>query len=139
MTKTSLICSTCTLICTVVCVCVCVCVVSTTSTLCHFSTAAGAPVFMTAVQENATAIRVIWFTTNPPKNTIGYRIYYRGPTNDSVDVDDALANTHVLTDLKNNESYTIFIASKSNHLPSERLVASPVFLGQLLIILCHES
>ena len=90
---------------------------------------------MTAIQEGATIIRVIWFTTNSPRNVIGYRIYYRGPTNDSVDVDDPQANTHLLTGLKNNASYTIFIVSKSIHLPSERLESEPVNLGKTLMLM----
>ena len=100
-----------------------------------FYSAAEAPVFMTGAQEGATSIRVYWFTTNPPRNVIGFRIYYRGPTNGSVDVDDPQAITHLLTGLKNNASYTIFIVSKSNHLPSERLESEPVKLGKTLMLM----
>ena len=85
---------------------------------------------MTAVQESPTSIHVIWVTNNPPKKTIGFRIYYRGGSTGFVDIDDPLVNSHVLSGLKNNASYVISIASRSNHLPSERLETGPIHLGK---------
>ena len=103
----------------------------------HLFTHAAAvpPGFMTGVQESATSVLIVWFTPNPLDNVIGYRIYYRGPTNDTVDVDDPQTNTHLLTGLRNNASYTVFIVSKSIHLPSKRLQNfNPINLGKTVII-----
>ena len=83
-----------------------------------------------AVQLGPTSIHVIWATVPIPRDTIGFRIYYRGPVTGSVDVDDIETRNFVLTGLKNNATYTVSIAAKSVKLPSERVQADPVKLGE---------
>lgn len=85
--------------------------------------------YVIAIPQGPTSIRVIWATPQPVKKVIGFRIYYEGPTTGSVDIDDALVNTYFLTGLRNNATYTVSIAGKSNFLPSERIQANPVDLG----------
>ena len=88
------------------------------------------PLHLSAFQDSPTSIHVYWVKAQPIKKTIGYRIYYRGGSNGSVDIDDAQVNNIVLNGLRNNASYTVSIVGKSMHLPSERLEISPIHLGE---------
>ncbi|CAI8033639.1 hypothetical protein GBAR_LOCUS18975, partial [Geodia barretti] len=86
------------------------------------------PLYVLAVPFGPTSVHVIWGTIQPLKRTLGYRIYYRGPTNGSVDIEDPNVNNWVITGLKNNGTYRVFVAGKSNHLPSERQESNLVHL-----------
>ena len=88
------------------------------------------PVHLSAVQESPTSIYVNWVMLRPMKKAIGYRLFYRGGSNGSVDIDDVQVNDFVLTGLKNNASYTVSLIAKSMHLPSERLETDPMHLGE---------
>ena len=90
------------------------------------------PLYVLAVPFGPTSVHVIWGTIQPLKRTLGYRIYYRGPTNGSVDIEDPDVNNWVITGLKNNGTYRVFVAGKSNHLPSERQESNLVHLGDSL-------
>ena len=83
-----------------------------------------------AVQEGPTSIRVIWGTSQDPKKVIGFRVYYQGATDGSVDIDDVSINQYLLNGLRNSATYTISIVGKSKHLPSSRIEAAPVDLGE---------
>ena len=95
----------------------------------HYSDAE-TPVYVLAIPFGPTAIHVIWATVQPLKKTVGYRIHYSGPTNGSEDVDGPDTKNFVLTGLKNNGTYRVAIAAKSKQLPSGRIQANPVLLGQ---------
>ena len=74
-----------------------------------------------AVQEGPTGIRVSWVPPTPLGDTTGYRIYYSGGNNGSVDVRGGSRDSHLLTDLQDGASYTISIMGTSEHLPSNRM------------------
>ena len=93
-------------------------------------TVAENPVHLSAVQESPTSIYVSWVMLRPMKKVIGYRLFYRGGSNGSVDIDDVQVNDFVLTGLKNNASYVVSLVAKSMHLPSERLETDPMHLGE---------
>ena len=91
------------------------------------------PLYVLAVPFGPTSVHVIWGTKQPlKKKTLGYRIYYRGPTNGSVDIEDSGVNDWVITGLKNNGTYRVFVAGKSRHLPSQRQESNLVHLGESL-------
>lgn len=77
----------------------------------------------------------MWGTVQPLEMTTGYRIYYQGPTNGSVDLEDPRTRDYVLTGLKNNATYTVSIVGKSVHLRSDHQYANPIHLGQSYIIM----
>ena len=105
-------------------------ILSTKYSFITYTTDAEDPLHLSAIQESPTTIHVYWITARPIKRTIGYRIYYRGATNGTVDIDDPEVDNFVLTGLKNNATYTVYLAGKSKHLPSERLEANPTHLGE---------
>ena len=71
-----------------------------------------------------------WTPPSHLDNTIGYRIYYSGGSNGSVDVSDGLSSYYLLTGLQNGESYTISIVGLSIHLPSELAESVTLNLGE---------
>ena len=84
--------------------------------LCLFSVAS-APTNLMAVQEGPTGIRVSWVPPTPLGDTTGYRIYYSGGSNGSVDVRGGSRDSRLLTDLQDGASYNISIMGTSEHLP----------------------
>ena len=80
---------------------------------------ASAPSNLTTVQDGLTSIQVSWSPPTPLGVTTGYRIYYRGATNENVDVSGGSTDNHLLTDLQNGETYNITIVGISQHLYSE--------------------
>ena len=89
------------------------------------------------VQESPTTVHVFWNPPDPASDTIGYQIYYTGPTNGSIPADDVNFNNKFITDLINGETYHISVAGKSAHLESEPVVAynSPIVLGTFTVII----
>ena len=86
-----------------------------------------------AVQEGPTGIRVSWTPPTPLGNTTGYRIYYSGDSNGSVDVSGGSTDNHLLIGLQNGDSYTISIMGTSEHLPSDRVdYPNSIALSELL-------
>ena len=71
------------------------------------------PLYVLATQSGSTSIHVIWGTVQPLRKTVGYRVYYYGPTSGSVDIDDPSSRECILTGLMNNGAYTVFVAAKS--------------------------
>ena len=82
---------------------------------------ASAPTDLMAVQEGPTGIRVSWTPPTPLGDTTGYRIYYSGGSNGSVNVSGGSTEHHLLTGLQNGASYTISIVGTSEHFPSEEV------------------
>ena len=82
------------------------------------------------VQEGLTSIRVSWSPPTPLGDTTGYRICYSGGNNGSEDISDGSTDNYLLTGLQNGEIYTISIMATSQHLPSERVAADMVTLGE---------
>ena len=97
------------------------------------------PLYVLAVPLGPTSVHVIWGTVQPLKKTLGYRIYYRGSTRGSVDVDDPDVKNYILTGLRNNGTYTVSVAGKSRHLPSQRQESNPVLLGEPVTIILAMS
>lgn len=92
------------------------------------------PLNLSAIQEGPTSLRIYW--VKPViKRTIGYRIYYSGGSTGHVDIDDPQVDNYLLTGLKNNVTYHISIAGRSNHLPSYRLNYTTQ-LGKTIIVYC---
>ena len=86
---------------------------------------------MTAVQENATSIRVAWTPPSPLGDTIGYRISFTGGgTSGSFNVSGPTANQKTLTNLNNGGTYSIIIVATSTVLVSENVATTAVPLGK---------
>ena len=86
-----------------------------------------------AVQEGPTGIRGSWTPPTPLGDTTGYRVYYSGGSNGSVDVSGGYTDNHLLTGLQNEASYTISIVGTSEHLPSDRVdYPNSIPLGEFL-------
>ena len=81
--------------------------------------AASVPTNLMAVQESPTGIRVSWTPPTPLGDTTGYRIYYSGGSNHSVDVSDGFTDNYLLTNLHNGATYTISIVAISEHFFSD--------------------
>ena len=79
---------------------------------------ASPPSDVTAVQDGPTSIRVSW---TPSSDATGYRIQYEGSggDRDSVIVDGGSSNNHLLTGLERETTYTVYIVTTSQRLPSE--------------------
>ena len=90
---------------------------------------ASAPTNLTAVQEGPTGIRVSWTPPTPLGDTTGYRIYYNGSSNGSVDVSGGSTDNDILSGLQNGANYTISIVGTSVHFPSEEVEVN-VSLGK---------
>lgn len=85
-----------------------------------------------AVQEGPTGIRVSWTPPTPLGDTNRYRIYYSGGSSGSVNVNGGSKDNHLVIDLQNGATYTIFIMGKSKHFPSEHVdFPSSISLGEL--------
>ena len=80
-----------------------------------------------ADQEGPTAIQVSWIPPTLLENITGYRIFYSGG---SEDVSGGSKNKHLLTGLRNGDSYSISLVATSQHLPSEHTTAVMVMLGE---------
>ena len=84
------------------------------------------------VQEGLTSIRVSWSPPTPLGDTTGYRIYYSGVSNGSVDVSDGSIDNYLLTGLQNGESYTISIVATLQHLLSESVEVIVIGLSKFV-------
>ena len=94
---------------------------------------ASAPTNLMAVQEGLTGIRVCWTPPTPLGDTTGYKIYYSGGSNGSVDVSDGSTDNYLLTGLRNGTSYNIFIVGTSEHVFSEEMeYPNSIKLSELL-------
>ena len=120
-----------------------------------FSPVASAPTGLTAVQEGPTGIRVSWTPPTPLGNTTGYRIYssdgssgyddidssgyYSDGSSGSEDVTGGSTDNLLLTDLQSGATYDICIVGTSDHLPSDIVKYSNVFisLGKHIILSFH--
>ena len=98
-----------------------------------FPPVASAPTNLTTVQEGPTGIRASWTPPTPLGNTTGYRIYYSGGSNGSVDVSGGSTYNHLLTGLQNGAKYTIFIVAMSEHFFSNKVESlKNITLSELL-------
>ena len=100
-----------------------------------FPPVASAPTTLMAVQEGHTGIRVSWTPTTSLGGTGGYRIYYSGGSNGSVNVSDGSIDSYLVGSLQNGANYTICIVGTSKHFFSEE-VKKPnnITLSELLIL-----
>ncbi len=92
-------------------------------------TAATPPTNLWAVPERPTGIHVFWTPPTPLGYTTGYRIYYRGGSNGSVDVSGGSTDYHTLTGLQNGANYIISIVGTSEHFFSAEVEVT-VSLGE---------
>ena len=83
-----------------------------------------------AVHEGLTNVRVSWSPPSPLGDTTGYRISYSGGSSGSVNVSDGSTNTHTLTGLVNEASYTISIVGTSQHYYSDAIHHLNIGLGK---------
>jgi len=93
-----------------------------------FPPVASAPTDLIADQEGLTTIRVSWTPPTSLENITGYRIYYSGGSNGSVDVNDSSTDKYLLNDLQNGATYTIVIVSTSEHFLSGK-VEQPISIA----------
>ena len=72
-----------------------------------------------------TSALVTWDPPFPPNQTVGYQVYYTGPTNGSVtaDVFGAQTGSTTVTGLLNGGVYSFSVAGKSVHFESERVAS----------------
>ena len=72
-----------------------------------------------------TSALVTWDPPFPPNQTVGYQVYYTGPTNGSVtaDVFGAQTGSTTVTGLLNGGVYSFSVAGKSAHFDSERVAS----------------
>ena len=63
-------------------------------------------------------------------------IYYSAGSSGSVSVSDGSMDNYLLTDLQNGDNYTISVAGRSQHLPSDTMIEE-VFLGEIPNRLLH--
>ena len=63
-------------------------------------------------------MRLSWTPPYPLGYTTGYRLYYRGGSNGSVDIIGGSADNYLLTGLQNGVDYTIYIVAISQHIPA---------------------
>ena len=70
-----------------------------------------------------TSALVTWDPPFPPNQTVGYQVYFTGPTNGSVtaDVFGAQTGSTTVTGLLNGGVYSFSVAGKSAHFESERM------------------
>ena len=86
------------------------------------SPVASAPTNLKAVQEGPTGIRVTWTPPTPLGDTTGYRIYYSGGSNGSMDVSGGSTDNFLLNHLESGAYiYTIVIVGISEHFFSEEV------------------
>ena len=81
------------------------------------------PTDVGAYQEGPTSVRVFWTPPEPIGQTIGYQIYYTGPTSGNVSFDSVESFRQIVTGLVNGESYQFFVTGTSVHLESEPVAA----------------
>ncbi len=86
----------------------------------------------TAVQVNATAVRVSWTAPSSWPTPSGYRIYYQAEGHQSfTTVDTGREDTeYLLTDLRPGTTYNIRMVTLSRYLPSEFQTLEPITLGE---------
>ena len=98
-------------------------------------TVASPPYEVLAFQEGPTTVHVIWDHPDRLNETIGFQIYYTGPTNGSLASDDIVSNYYIITGLVNGGSYHISVAGKSLHLESAQSEAhnNPIGLSKFLV------
>ena len=85
------------------------------------------------MQDGETTILVSWTTPTPLGDTTGYRVYYTTDSNtENSTVSDASTSTISLTSLEPGQNYSISIVGLSEHLPSEPVTSSIIFLCTLL-------
>ena len=72
-----------------------------------------------------TSALVTWDPPFPPNQTVGYQVYYTGPTNGSVtaDVFGAQTGSTTATGLLNGGVYSFSVAGKSAHFESENVAS----------------
>ena len=123
-----------------------------------FSPVASAPTNLTAVQEGPTSIQVSWTPPTPLGDTTGYRIYYSGGSNGSVDVSGGSTDSHLLADLQIGASYNISIVGTSEHFFSDHVEYLSITMSELFqwrstgacvmmtfyrprrhVIMCHDN
>ena len=86
-------------------------------------TVGATPLDVSASQIDPTSARVSWTPPDPIGQTIGYQIYYAGPTSGNVSVDGVELNSLTVSGLVNGELYNFSVAGRSQHFESEPLPA----------------
>ncbi len=86
----------------------------------------------TAVQANATAVRVSWTAPSSGPTPSGYRIYYQAEGDQTfTTVDTGQEDTeYLLTDLRSDTIYNIRMVSLSRFLPSVFNTLEPIEVGE---------
>ena len=79
-----------------------------------------------------TSVHVSWIPPDPIGQTIGYQVYYTGPTSGNVSVDGVESNNQTVSGLVNGEMYYFSVAGRSQHFESELVPAqqNPVGLSK---------
>ncbi len=90
------------------------------------------PMILTAVQVNATAVRVSWTVPSSGPTPSGYRIYYQAEGDQTfTTVDTGQEDTeYLLTDLRHGTTYNIRMVALSQHLPSVFQTLEPITVGE---------
>ena len=93
-----------------------------------FTKVAAAPTKLEAVQVNSTSVHIHWIPPSPLNSTTGYNIYYyvedRVSEGNLITVNNASADSFVLTGLQSGVKYTISLVATSQHLTSNPISTS---------------
>ena len=92
---------------------------------------------MTVVQDGPTSIRVSW---TPSSDATGYMIHYTSSRGDSgsEDVSGGHSDSHTLTGLVKEDTYTFSIMATSHTLSSSRIAVLHCVYKKATAILCSE-
>ena len=83
------------------------------------------PVVVHAHPRDQTSVNLVWVTPCPLERTIGYEVYYTGPSNGSVVADEfaGQTNSKTVTGLTNGGIYNFSVAGASKHFNGDRVIA----------------
>jgi len=85
------------------------------------SQVASPPTNLMVTQVSPTTLVISWTPPTPLGDTTGYRIYYSGGSNGSVDISGGSTDNHTVTGLQNGAIYQISIVGTSEHFFSDHV------------------
>ena len=98
------------------------------------SLVASPPTNLMVIQVSPTTVVISWTPPIPLGDTTGYRIYYSGGSNGSVDISGGSTDNHQVTGLQNGAIYQISIVGTSEHLFSDHVdYPSNIILRKFLV------
>ena len=84
---------------------------------------------MSVFQADHTSAHVFWTQPEVIGDTIGYQVYYTGPSSGNISVAGDKSNNQIVSGLVNGELYQFSVAGRSHHFESEPVPAEQNPLG----------